>query len=773
MPLTKIKTDVIANLDASKLYGTFGTNDGSALTGLSTTDWDLRYNLALNFFNDSVKDNMDRLSLHQGWVDTFEDASDVVDEGFNVPLTKFDGTNDSLFASSGVLADSKTYTFSFWIDLPASSDGQITYISDSLSSKFLIQKNAANEFRIRFRNTSNVTIGDVRSTFTFTNSDGPTHVGINIDLANGTCKFFKDKVEDTTQVDTALSDANWDVTDTGITLFSAYGNNLSWDGSIGQFYISTELTDFSVAENMAKFVSADGNPVDLGSDGSTPTGTQPHIFLNNPFGTFQNNLGSGGNFSVASGSLVDGGYLDTNALYSSESFSNSYELIDYYGKENNDNNFTIGATGGAYHVLGVIRPSTAGEVIHGFSFFIDENTDGCVGNLYGVISKTTGTIDSDAISDGDFIAVSSAVDSSSLGTTRTVVKFTFPTPYVIDSSEDYFFGIDGSSVTGQNVAVGLDFTSPTGTWQTSHLNSSGTWTADIANGHIPFYLYGQKNLDLITKGSDDIGNSPAAAPDTGHMEILMTEPKQILQTQVAQTYGAAFGNMTIQNGQPNGVAKAFDGVKIAVNGSASGIALGTHAGSTPNGHYFVGKDWGAGVTKTISGVKTWGSNNEGYSGGNVTATVKLMGSNAQPSQASQGTELGTVFLNIPDVNNANPKEKLYGFDVTTAYRYHWLYLTNNGNHDGFFVEIEFYEKTYGDETATINTDIIGQISRDGGTAWTDIPLTRIKTQVGGTNNNILVGEADLTSTSGTNIKGRIKTANKDKITVDGISVNWS
>ena len=60
MPLTKIKKDVIQNLDATKLYGTFGAIDGGQLTGLSVVDNILRYNLALNFLNDSVRDNMDR-----------------------------------------------------------------------------------------------------------------------------------------------------------------------------------------------------------------------------------------------------------------------------------------------------------------------------------------------------------------------------------------------------------------------------------------------------------------------------------------------------------------------------------------------------------------------------------------------------------------------------------------------------------------------------------------------------------------------------------------
>lgn len=55
---------------------------------------------------------------------------------------------------------------------------------------------------------------------------------------------------------------------------------------------------------MAKFYD-NGNPVDLGENGSNPTQNEPIIFLNNPTATWQNNLGSGGNFTE-NGALTDG-----------------------------------------------------------------------------------------------------------------------------------------------------------------------------------------------------------------------------------------------------------------------------------------------------------------------------------------------------------------------------------------------------------------------------------------------------------------------------------
>jgi len=78
-------------------------------------------------------------------------------------------------------------------------------------------------------------------------------------------------------------------------------------GKLGFFYVAQEHIDFSVEANRLKFFDAFGYPVDLGSDGSTPTGSQPLIYLNSGFhlGT---NLGSGGNFTPIN-TPTDGGHV--------------------------------------------------------------------------------------------------------------------------------------------------------------------------------------------------------------------------------------------------------------------------------------------------------------------------------------------------------------------------------------------------------------------------------------------------------------------------------
>ena len=84
---------------------------------------------------------------------------------------------------------------------------------------------------------------------------------------------------------------------------------------------------------------------------------------------------------------------------------------------------------------------------------------------------------------------------------------------------------------------------------------------------------------------------------------------------------------------------------------------------------------------------------------------------------------------------------------------------------------------HGDEVVTyptLNTHIIGELSRDGGTTYSPATLTRSSTGIDGATSEIFSGDVDFTGDpSGTNVVGRIRTVNNHKVTVDGISVNWS
>lgn len=100
--------------------------------------------------------------------------------------------------------------------------------------------------------------------------------------------------------------------------------NIGWDGTnwavgnrhdvsvnfanfdISELYATNELLDITVQANRDKFLKSDGTPEDLGSDGSTPTGTQPLIYMSGDAAAWNAgiNKGSGGNF-VMSGAVTD------------------------------------------------------------------------------------------------------------------------------------------------------------------------------------------------------------------------------------------------------------------------------------------------------------------------------------------------------------------------------------------------------------------------------------------------------------------------------------
>lgn len=75
------------------------------------------------------------------------------------------------------------------------------------------------------------------------------------------------------------------------------GSNLKAD--IADLWIAPgQFLDFSVESNRRKFIDATGKPVDLGSDGSTPTGTAPRIFFSGDYTDFPVNQGTGGTFTL-------------------------------------------------------------------------------------------------------------------------------------------------------------------------------------------------------------------------------------------------------------------------------------------------------------------------------------------------------------------------------------------------------------------------------------------------------------------------------------------
>lgn len=69
-------------------------------------------------------------------------------------------------------------------------------------------------------------------------------------------------------------------------------------------FVWVAVGQYVTAANVTLFRDGGGNPVDLGADGSTPTGTAPTYYLVGPAANFSTNLGTGGAVTLV-GSITD------------------------------------------------------------------------------------------------------------------------------------------------------------------------------------------------------------------------------------------------------------------------------------------------------------------------------------------------------------------------------------------------------------------------------------------------------------------------------------
>ncbi len=134
---------------------------------------------------------------------------------------------------------------------------------------------------------------------------------------------------------------------------------------------------------------------------------------------------------------------------------------------------------------------------------------------------------------------------------------------------------------------------------------------------------------------------------------------------------------------------------------ASGRATEWYDGLFPTGtgsfkssavDFFVKSDWGAGVSKTITGFKCYGvlGNPADFVGiaGGVTVTFTLYGSNDN----SAFTSLGSISVTNQNSGGGQVVSKLSGLDTSTAYRYHRINSTWAGPAQTmYFDEVQFYE----------------------------------------------------------------------------------
>lgn len=216
---------------------------------------------------------------------------------YSANAVTFDESNDYLTRGAALTgeADGKTGLFSVWVKFDSSASAIEEFVRIK-GGTFTIQRTGTGEIRIRAFNSTPTEILLADTTATFDDTDGWIHILIAWDLSTTTVQMYINDSSDisvstATNDDIDLTNTDWGIggRDTGIELLGA---------DVADFYLNlAETLDISSEANRRKFIDASGKPVDLGSDGSTPTGTAPIIYLHGATDTWHTNDGSGGGFT--------------------------------------------------------------------------------------------------------------------------------------------------------------------------------------------------------------------------------------------------------------------------------------------------------------------------------------------------------------------------------------------------------------------------------------------------------------------------------------------
>ena len=231
---------------------------------------------------------------------------------------EFNGSDQYLnrtTALSGV-SDGKVLTFVCAIALDSGANGTVFSINNTSGNtgfRLNLTQNFGGDTRIVLNiveSSGGSAIVEVAERVTQW-SEGEWHIlMLSVDMTDTSKRYLYDGHTNVNPTWSSYVNDTMELSSTRLGIASQYNGSAHdsfLDGKIGFLYFDTAYTDFSSEANRLKFYDAFGYPVDLGSNGSTPTGTQPLIYMNKGFhsGT---NLGSGGNFTPQ-GTPTDGGYV--------------------------------------------------------------------------------------------------------------------------------------------------------------------------------------------------------------------------------------------------------------------------------------------------------------------------------------------------------------------------------------------------------------------------------------------------------------------------------
>lgn len=180
-------------------------------------------------------------------------------------------------AFSPAVSDTDAGTVSFWFNTQGTFTGFAYAYSSGFSNlifNFTRLHLSSGEWQFTWYDSSGTTMIQCISNSVPTGS-GWHHYAVSVDRSSNLCKMYLDGSSDGPKAPGAYFAASGNIDYSSLYETRVGGG---FDGFMAEFWMHNEYIDLSTASNLQKFRSATGYPVNLGSDGSTPTGTTPIIY---------------------------------------------------------------------------------------------------------------------------------------------------------------------------------------------------------------------------------------------------------------------------------------------------------------------------------------------------------------------------------------------------------------------------------------------------------------------------------------------------------------
>ena len=238
----------------------------------------------------------------------------------NLPIHTWDFPNTAALvratALSGYSTESKLGILSFWFRSDAASATRQFFVSSGTGTSTVFNFSLRSDGRAEalLFNSAFTQIGQADSgANVYENDSNWHHYLCSWDLGNNAIHLLIDGAD--VVATSSVTDDSVGTSSSVQTTIGSRSNedpNSTFEGQMGQVYLNlSEYLDFSVAANVLLFISAVGGiPVYLGATGTTPTGNQPIILVQNTVPAITANDGSGGNFSSITGVISN--YTATN-----------------------------------------------------------------------------------------------------------------------------------------------------------------------------------------------------------------------------------------------------------------------------------------------------------------------------------------------------------------------------------------------------------------------------------------------------------------------------